>query len=103
MPEPPDRELWQAKREEFLEQMILWAAEPGAKIFFSDEAGFEADPRPRQKWVKPGSRPTQPYYGGHLRRNVVGALNPEDGQLVSLIVPHNDTAVFQAFLDTIAE
>ena len=34
---------------------------------------------------------------------IVGAVNPEDGQLVSLIVPHNDTAVFQAFLDTMAE
>jgi transposase len=103
MPEPPDRELWHKRREEFLEQMVQWAAEPGAKVFFGDEAGFEADPRPRQRWVKRGSRPTQPYYGGHLRRNVVGAVNPEDGQLVSLIVPHNDTAVFQAFLDTMAE
>jgi transposase len=34
---------------------------------------------------------------------VVGAVNPESGQLVSLIVPHNETEVFQAFLDTMAK
>jgi hypothetical protein len=69
----------------------------------SDEAGFEGDPRPRAKWVKRGSPPTQGYYGGHIRQNVVGAVNPRSGQLVSLIVPHCDTEVFQAFLDTMAE
>jgi hypothetical protein len=52
--------------------------------------------------VKRGSRPTQGYYGGHVRQNVVGAVNPSSGQLVSLIVPHCDTEVFQVFLDTMA-
>jgi len=33
---------------------------------------------------------------------VVGAVNPSSGQLVSLIVPHCDTEVFQVFLDTMA-
>ena len=47
--------------------------------------------------------PTQGYYGGHVRQNVVGAVNPGSGQLVSLIVPHCDTEVFQAFLDTMAK
>jgi transposase len=103
MPEPPDREEWEKRRAAFREELAELAAEPGNRLFFGDEAGFEGDPRPRQKWVKRGSRPTQGYYGGHLRRNVVGAVNPEDGQLVSLIVPHNDTAVFQAFLDTMAQ
>ena len=44
----------------------------------------------------------QGYHDGHLRRNVIGAVNPSNGQLVSLIVPHCDTEVFQAFLDTMA-
>src|SRR5690606_31899268 len=43
------------------------------------------------------------YYGGHIRKNVIGAVNPADGQLVSLIVPNSDTLVFQAFLDTMAK
>ena len=60
-------------------------------------------PRPHHKWVKRGSRPTQGYYGGHLRRNVVGAVEPATGRLVSLIVAHCNTEVFQVFLDTMAE
>lgn len=52
--------------------------------------------------MKRGSRPTQGYYGGHVRQNVVGAVSPETGQLVSLIVPHCDTEVFQLFLDVMA-
>jgi len=71
-------------------------------VFFGDEAGFEDDPRPRAKWVKRGTRPTQGYFGGHIRQNVVGAVNPHSGQFISLIVPHCDTEIFQAFLDTMA-
>ncbi len=103
MPEPPNRDVWSQQREDFAGELLELLSEPSVKIFFGDEAGFEGDPRPRQRWVKRGSRPTQPYYGGHIRQNVVGALNPADGQLVSLIVPHNDTEVFQLFLDTMAK
>jgi hypothetical protein len=71
-------------------------------VFIGDEAGFKGDPRPRQKWVKRVTRPTVGYYGGPIRQNVVGTLNPRDEQLLSLIVSHNDTEVFQAFLDTTA-
>jgi transposase len=102
MPEPPDKIRWEEQREAFAGELLDLLCAPGVKVFFGDEAGFEGDPRPRQRWVKRGSRPTQPYYGGHIRQNVVGAVNPRDGQLVSLIVPHNDTQVFQAFLDTMA-
>lgn len=73
------------------------------KFFFGDEAGFEGDPRPRHRWVKRGSRPTQGYYAGHVRQNILVAVKPRSGQLVSLIVPHCDTEVFQAFLDTMAK
>lgn len=103
MPEPPDKSEWQTKRAHFIELLWQWTAGPHAKIFFADEAGFEGDPRLRQKWVKRGSRPTQGYYGGHVRQNIVGAVNPHDGQIVSLIVAHNNRDVFQAFLDTMAQ
>ncbi len=103
VPEPPDREAWQAKRELFHQQLLKLTQDANATLFFGDEAGFEGDPRPRQRWVKRGSRPTQGYYGGHIRQNIVGAVNPEDGQLVSLIVQHNDTETFQAFLETMAK
>ncbi len=103
VPEPPDRDAWEIAREGFAGELLELLEDPSTKVFFGDEAGFEGDPRPRQRWVKRGSRPTQGYYGGHVRQNVVGAINPADGQLVSLIVPHNDTEVFQAFLDTMAK
>lgn len=102
VPEPPDRDIWEERRENFAMELLELLNDPANKVFFGDEAGFEGDPRPRQRWVKRGSRPTQPYYGGHVRQNVVGAINPADGQLVSLIVPNSDTEVFQAFLDTMA-
>lgn len=103
MPEPPDREAWESQREGFANELLDLLADPSCEVFFGDEAGFEGDPRPRQKWVKRGTRPVQGYHGGHLRRNVIGAVNPTNGQLVSLIVPHCDTEVFQAFLDTMAK
>ncbi len=102
VPEPPDRDTWEQDRDTFAGKLLDLLASPGAEVFFGDEAGFEGDPRPRSKWVKRGSRPTQGYFGGHVRQNVVGAVNPASGQLVSLIVPHCDTEVFQAFLDTMA-
>ena len=103
MPEPPDPDKWEQQREVFVNQLLDMLECAQTDVFFGDEAGFEGDPRPRHKWVKRGSRPTQGYYGGHIRRNVIGAVNPSDGQLVSLIVTHTDAFAFQAFLDTMAE
>jgi len=103
MPEPPDREEWLNQRAVFAPRLEALLTDPSARVFFGDEAGFEGDPRPRHKWVKRGSQPTQGYYGGHVRRNVVGAVDCASGQLVSLIVSHCNTEVFQAFLDTLAE
>ncbi len=103
MPEPPDRDSWEKQREIFGSELISMLQDRACDVFFGDEAGFEGDPRPRAKWVKRGSRPTQGYFGGHVRQNVIGAVNPATGQLVSLIVPHCDTQVFQLFLDTMAQ
>lgn len=103
VPEPPDPDQWALKRESCAAELASLLADPAARVFFGDEAGFEGDPRPRHHWVKRGSRPTQGYHGGHLRRNIVGAVEPATGQLVSLIVAHCNTEVFQAFLDTMAD
>ena len=102
MPEPPDRDAWLKQRGECVQRLQRLLDKPSAVVFFGDEAGFEGDPRPRHKWVKRGSRPTQGYYGGHVRRNVEGAVEPATGRLVSLIIAHCNTEVFQAFLDTMA-
>ena len=103
VPEPPDRDNWIKQRETFVPILTNLIDDEKVEVFFGDEAGFEGDPRPRQRWVKRGSNPTQGYYGGHVRQNIIGAVNPKSGQLVSLIVPHCDSEVFQAFLDTMAQ
>ena len=102
VPEPPNLEAWEDQREAFAMELLEFLEDPACEVFFGDEAGFEGDPRPRQKWVKRGSRPTQAYQGSHVRQNVIGAVNPASGKMVSLIVPHCDTEVFQVFLDAMA-
>ena len=76
MPEPPDRDGWIKQREDFVPKLMELLDDKGVEVFYGDEAEFEGDPRPRQRWVKRGSRPTQAHYGGHVRQNIVGAVNP---------------------------
>jgi len=103
VPEPPDREAWNEQRERFAETLVELIDDESCDLFFGDEAGFEGDPRPRRKWAKRGQRITQGYFGRHVRQNVIGAVNPKSGQLVSLLVPNCDRDVFQVYLDTMAE
>jgi len=103
VPAPPDGAQWKQKRESFIEQIKPILADQNNDVWFCDESGFEADPRPRQRWALRGSRPKVPYHGGHLRRNVIGAVNCQNGQLSVLIVSHCNTEVFQAFLDVFAK
>lgn len=103
MPGPKDREKWEDQRDAFAGELLQLLEDESCDVFFGDESGFEGDPRPRQKWARRGERITQGYFGRHLRRNVIGAVNSQTGQLVSLIVPHCDTDVFQVFLNTMAE
>ncbi len=42
-------------------------------------------------------------YGGHVRSNVIGTVEPALSQLVSLIAPFSDRFVFHQFLDTFTE
>jgi len=102
-PLPSKPEEWSDQRESFVDELFPLLEDPNSEVFFGDESGFEGDRRPRQKWVKRGSRPSIGYYGGHVRTNVIGAVSPRSGQLVSLIVPYCDRFVFQQFLDTMAE
>lgn len=102
MPEPRCRDTWEAQREAFAQRMRDWIADPTVELWFSDECGVEADPRPRRRWVEPGSKPTVPYSGSHVRRNIIGAVRPSDGAFSSLVLEHCNTDVFQVFLDTLA-
>lgn len=92
----------ETQRRNFQSQLQTWAADPTIRLWFGDESGFEGDPRPRQRWVQPGSKPTIAYRGRHLRENVIGAVCPDDGALFTVIVNGVDTDVFQSFLDELA-
>ena len=81
VPEPPDKTVWAQQRKGFIPKLLELLNDPQVDVFFGDESGFEGDPRPRQRWVKRGSRPTQGYYGGHVRAIVVGAVDPTNPDL----------------------
>lgn len=98
-PANQDEEL----RKEYVKQLEAWCADPDVELWFADESGIEGDPRPRRRWVKRGSHPRVPYEGTHLRANVLGAVCPATGQLVSLVFDYCNTDVFQALIDTIQE
>jgi transposase len=98
----PERQNEQ-ERQVFLERLRAWTADPTVKLWFCDECGVEGDPRPRRRWVQPGQPRTVPYLGHHIRQNVVGAVSPQSGELVSLVMDGVDTEVFQFFLDQLAE
>lgn len=100
-PQHPDRD--EEERATFLTKLEQLDSEPETCIYFCDEAGFEGDPRPRTKWVRRGTRPSCQRTGCHVRTSVIGAVNPIDGEFISLIVPQTDTQVFQIFLDEFAK
>lgn len=73
------------------------------ELWFGDESGFLADPRPRRVWAVKGSKPKCTRTGIHLRESVVGAVCPKNGELSALVIDSVDTDVFQAFLDQLSE
>jgi len=89
-------------REAFLAEIGALKENPDAEIWFADESGFIADPRPKSRWVLVGSRPTIDYTGLHIRLSIVGAVEPVTGQFEFLLVSSVDTQVFQLFLDQLA-
>ena len=46
----------------------------GIDVWFSDESGFCGDPTPRYMIAKKGAKLKIPYYGAHIRSNVIGAV-----------------------------
>lgn len=67
--------------------------------WFFDESGFQANGSRKKVLAPKGSRPSRPYTGDHLRENVMGAVNPQTGELFTLMVSCCDTRSLQAYLD----
>ena len=69
---------------------------------FTDEARFGRMNRPRPCWAPIGTRPE---VAAQLIREYIylyGAVSPEDGTCVYLVMPSSNTASFQIFLDVLA-
>ena len=77
----PDKEVWVQQRKEFIPKPSDLSSDPQVDFFLGDESCFDGDPRSRQRWVRRGLRPTQGYYGGHVRAIVVGAVDPTNPDL----------------------
>lgn len=99
MPRPwPDRQDEQA-REVFREEIGRIMEDEAVELWFQDEMGVEGDPRPRRRWAEVGGKPTITKNGDHLRTNVCGMVCPRTGEAFMLEFSHNDTEIFQVFLD----
>jgi transposase len=68
-------------------------------LWFCDETSFWGDPAPYLVWARKGSQPTVPYSGKHYRTSVVGAVRPQDGEFVALLITVGNSQLFQIFLD----
>lgn len=93
----------EAQREKFIERLKEILSDPDNQVWFCDETGVVGDPRPRRRWSIIGSRPRVPFTGAHIRQSIVGAVQPDSGEIESLIVPGVDGEVFQVFIDQFAK
>jgi len=99
IPQPwPDRQDSIA-RKLFVENINQWLNDQNIEIWFTDESGFEGDPRPRRRWAKKGVKARVAKNGSHIRMNVTGMVCPRTGEVFFLEFSHSNTETFQAFLD----
>lgn len=99
VPRPwPDRQD-EAAREVFRREIAAMMEDEEIELWFQDEMGIEGDPRPRRRWAKVNGKPTITKNGDHLRTSVCGMVCPRTGEAFMLEFSHNDTDVFQTFLD----
>lgn len=98
-PEKQDQE----EREKFIKMLKGMISESVNQVWFCDETGVVGDPRPRHRWSITGSHPRVPFTGAHIRQSIIGAVQPDSGELEALIVPEVDGKVFQVFLDQFAK
>ncbi len=87
------------KRQEYLKRLKSLQGNPKIDIWYLDETGVEADPRPKRRWAKKGDKITITKNGGHIRMNVTGMVCPRNGNFYALEFTHVDKDVFQVFLD----
>ena len=65
---------------------------------FEDEARFGRMSNPLRCWAPAGCRPEVPTHRVREYTHVFGSVSPQDGELISLILPHADTAAMSLYL-----
>ena len=99
MPANQDEDL----RKAFKIKLKTLSLNDSNEIWFGDETGIEGDPTPRKRWVKKNQKATIPYYGKHIRANLIGAICPATGEISSLVFDYCDLETFQIFLNGLAQ
>lgn len=70
-------------------------------VLFEDEARFGRIQAPKKCWAPLRFRPTVPAQEVRQYTHSFGAVNPEDGTWISLILPHSNTHSMNAFLEEV--
>ncbi len=86
-------------RQSYMEQLKSLLENPDIDVWYLDETGVEADPRPKRRWAQKGKKLKVVKNGGHVRMNVTGMVCPRTGDFYALEFTHVDKDVFQVFLD----
>jgi len=76
------------------------AGHPGQplRLMFEDEARFGRMSDPVRCWAPAGCRPEVPTHRVREYTHVFGSVCPQDGELISLILPHADTPAMSLYL-----
>ena len=68
------------------------------RLLFEDEARFGRLSDPIGCWAPPGCRPEVSTHRVRQYTHVFGSVCPQDGELISLILPHADTPAMSLYL-----
>jgi len=72
------------------------------RLMFEDEARFGRMSSPIRCWAPAGCRPEVPTHRVREYTHVFGSVCPQDGELISLILPHADTPAMSLYLAEVA-
>lgn len=72
------------------------------RLLFEDEARFGRMSDPIRCWSPAGCRPEVPTHRVREYTHVFGSVCPQDGELISLILPQADTAAMSLYLAEVA-
>lgn len=68
------------------------------RLMFEDEARFGRMSDPIRCWAPSGCRPQVSTHRVRQYTHVFGSVSPQDGELISLILPHADTGAMSFYL-----